>query len=384
MAAQLRRFMGLLAIAAMLATGACRISPGIKVSGSPSAGDDEPGEIFDPEIWRITPQLLARQRRERQERFNPGGNAPRSELRENYLYRVGRGDVLSVIVWNHPELSNPTGVTQNLEQQGRLVLEDGTIFFPFVGTIEAAGRSVAEIREEIATGLAPYIENPQVDVRVVLYRSQQVYVTGEVQTPGRVFLDDRPLTILDAVSVAGGFAETADQRLAYLTREGSQRRVDILSLYETGAADELLRDGDVLHIPDNRFNMVLVMGEVLQQTRVPMHKGRLSLAEALTAAAGIDLITADTSQIVVVRGEPVVDERGEMEGVRPVVYHLDARDAANLALAEGFELEPRDIVYVPATTAVRINRVLNQILPQLTSTIQAIWMTDRLIRDAYR
>jgi polysaccharide biosynthesis/export protein len=376
--------MSVLAVAGMLATGACRISPGIKVSGSPSAGDDEPSEAFHPEIWKITPQLLARQQRERRERSNPGRNSPRSELRENYMYRVGRGDVLSVIVWNHPELSNPTGVTQNLEQQGRLVLEDGTIFFPFVGTLEAAGRSVAEIRQEISEGLAPYIENPQVDVRVVLYRSQHVYVTGEVQTPRRVFLDDRPLTILDAVSVAGGFAANADQRLAYLTRDGSQRRVDILSLYETGAADELLRDGDVLHIPDNRFNMVLVMGEVLQQTRVPMHKGRLSLAEALTAAAGIDLITADTSQIVVVRGEPVVDERGEIEGVRPVVYHLDARDAANLALAEGFELEPRDIVYVPATTAVRINRVLNQILPQLTSTIQAIWMTDRLIRDAYR
>ncbi len=369
----------------LAALGACTISPGIKVSGTSSPVEEESEldlEAFDPEVREITPHLLARQNRERQSRNNPGRSPARGELKEGYRYRVGSGDVLNIIVWNHPELSNPTGLTQDLEQQGRLVLEDGTIFFPFVGTLEAAGRSIAEIRDEIAQGLGPYIEDPQVDVRVVAFRSQQVYVTGEVREPGVVHLDDRPLTILDAVSRAGGFSEEADQRLAYLTRDGGQRRIDILTLYETGTADELLRDGDVLHIPDNRFNQVLVMGEVEEQTRVPLHKGRLSLAEALTTG-GLELATADTSRIVVIRGRPVYADDGELYGVRPIIYHLDTRDAASLLLAESFELEPRDIVFVPATTAVRINRVLDQILPHLSSTIQTVWMTDRLIRQAY-
>ncbi len=355
------------------------------MSGTSSPVEEESEldlEAFDPEVREITPHLLARQNRERQSRNNPERSPARGELKEGYSYRVGVGDVLNIIVWNHPELSNPTGLTQDLEQQGRLVLEDGTIFFPFVETIEAAGRSVAEIRDEIAQELVPYIENPQVDVRVVAFRSQQVYVTGEVREPGVVHLDDRPLTILDAVSRAGGFSEEADQRLAYLTRDGGQRQIDILTLYETGTADELLRDGDVLHIPDNRFNQVLVMGEVEEQTRVPLHKGRLSLAEALTTG-GLELATADTSRIVVIRGRPVYADDGELYGVRPIIYHLDTRDAASLLLAESFELEPRDIVFVPATTAVRINRVLDQILPHLSSTIQTVWMTDRLIRQAY-
>jgi polysaccharide biosynthesis/export protein len=89
-----------------------------------------------------------------------------------------------VVVWGHPELSNPMGQTQNIEGQARLVREDGTIFFPFLGVVPVAGRTVEEVRDNVATDLARYVTNPQVDVRVVNFRSQQIYVTGEVREPG--------------------------------------------------------------------------------------------------------------------------------------------------------------------------------------------------------
>ena len=365
---------------------ACTIAPGIQASGMSRAVDDPDDAFaegaFEPEVREITPHLVARYGGARLRDASNGDRAPsRGELRRGYGYRVGPGDVLSVIVWEHPELTNPAGLTTGeLREQGRLVREDGTFFFPFVGAVEATGRGVTEIRDDLVEGLRFYIDEPQIDVRVIDYRSQQVYVTGEVNEPGPVSVDDRPLTILDAVSRAGGFAQAADRRRAYLTRDDGQRLIDILALYETGRDDELLRDGDVLHIPDNHFNQVIVMGEVVAQTRVPIRDGRLSLAEAIVEAEGIELTTADTSRLVVVRGEPVLSEDGELEGVRPLVYFLDSRDATDLLLAEAFLLEPRDIVFIPATTAVNINRTLNQILPPLATTIQAIWMTDALIR----
>ena len=369
-----------LAALVLVSAGACRVAPGIRAPSSGDAAAEAEEVAFEPEVREITPGLVARKS---QARRGDSSNLPsRRALEEDYAYRVGVGDVLTVIVWEHPELTNPAGVTTGgLEEQGRLVRDDGTLFFPLVGSVEAAGKAVQDIRRDIAEALSTYLDDPQVDVRVSEYRSQKVYVTGEVRQPGPTYLDDRPLTILDAISRAGGFGDAADRRRALLTREGDQRIIDILSLYESGAHDEVLQSGDILHVPDNHFNQVIVMGEVVDQTRVPLHEGHLSLAEAIAEAEGIELTTADTSRIVVIRGEPAYDDGGAVQGVRPIVYYLDGRDASDLLLAEGFLLEPRDIVFVPATTAVRFNRVIRQILPQFTSTLQAIWMTDRLIRD---
>jgi polysaccharide biosynthesis/export protein len=369
-----------------LAAGACTIAPGIRAPGASDAVEEEDDRFaraaFDPEVREITPQLLARQRAERRAGRDSDPRRSRRDLTRGYGYRMGPGDVLNIIVWEHPELTNPAGVTTGtLEQQGRLVREDGTIFFPFVGTVQAEGRTVEEIRQEISAELATYLDDPQVDVRVIAFRSKRVYVTGEVTQPGPIYLDDRPVTMLDALARAGGLTEQADRRRAYLTRGDRRRRIDLWALSRTGQADVVLRDGDVLHVPDNYFNQVVVMGEVLAQTLVPLREGRLTLAEAIAAAEGIELRTADTSRIVVVRGEPVRGEEGELEGVRPIVFVLDSRDASDLLLAQGFQLEPRDIVFIPASTAERINRVLDQILPPLVDTIQAVWMTDRLIND---
>ncbi len=363
-------------------TGCYLVAPGIRIGGNVQNVDklETSGEEQDalrPVIREITPELLLRYRRERHHAiFNPGRYPPRRELKDSYGYRIGRGDVLSVVVWNHPELSNPMGTTAGAEGIGRLVRDDGSIFFPFAGEVPAEGLSPREVRREIAERIAPFVEDPQVDVRVVEFRSQKVYVTGEVSKPGFLYLDDRPITILDAISHSGGFNEVADQRFAQLTRDGEQRIIDLEWLYSTGSHDELLQDGDVVHVREDSFNQVFVMGEVTTQSMIPMRRGRLSLAEAIATAEGLSIGTANTRRIAVIRGEPQHDEDGTVRGIRPVIYQLDGSRASALVLAEGFDLEPRDIVFIPASAVVRWNRIIDQILP----TIQTLWMTDRLIR----
>ena len=101
-----------------------------------------------------------------------------------YAYAIGNGDVLSIVVWDHPELTAPFGSFNDVAEQGNVVREDGTIYYPFVGSVQAAGRTALEIRDELAEKLAEFIESPQLDVRVAKYRSQRFLWRGLFLTQG--------------------------------------------------------------------------------------------------------------------------------------------------------------------------------------------------------
>jgi polysaccharide biosynthesis/export protein len=372
----LRGCAGLLLL--VLLTG-CAVVPGLRVDDrrlpafTPS-GDD--ADSYRIEIRSIDADLLRQMRLTRVVGDGSRERRSRQDLKSGYQYVVGAGDVLNVLVWGHPELNNPLGQFQDIEAIGRLVREDGTIFFPHVGLLPVAGLTTEEIRRAVSAELHPYVQDPQVDVRVVAYRSQKVYVTGALREPRVLAITAQPMTALDAISMAGGFTDAADRRRMVLTRDGIERPLDLLDLYATGNGDLILRDGDVLHVPDNAFNKVFVVGEVARQMSVPLHEGRLTLAEAISEANGLSLGTANTEQIYVLRAQTVQDSGGAVRGIRPQVYHLNARSAVALVLAESFELEPRDIVFVSSTPVVRFNRVIQQILP----TVQTLWQTDRIIR----
>ena len=369
----------LVLVAWALTASACAIVPGIRMDTSPDERFTPEGadpEDFEVAIRPIDADLLAEQRLE-QRAVQEEQRQSRRELVDEYQYEVGIGDILLPVIWEHPEINNPFGQFQDLEQQGRLVREDGTIFFPYIGTMHVEGSTVREIRDRIAEKITPYVPQPQVDLRVVAFRSQKVYVSGEVREPGALPLTNEPMTALDAINAVGGLGENADRRRLEIQRDDERIVLDALDLYARGQGDILLEDRDVLHVPDNQFNRVFVMGETERQMSVPLHEGRLTLAEAISEVSGLNLGTANTEEIYVLRGEPVHDDWGDLQGVRPNVYHLNARSGTALLLAEGFDLEPRDIVYVSSSGVVRFNRVIQQILP----TVQTIWQTDRIIRD---
>jgi len=177
--------------------------------------------------------------------------------KEDYSqYRVGARDVLTITVWGHPELTIPAGEFRNAEAAGNVVGEDGTIFYPFAGVVQAAGRTVEEIRDDLIGKLSTYIENVQLDVRVAAYRSQRAYIVGEVAQPGIQTVKDIPLTVLEAINNAGGVTAEADLRNITLTRDDKTYSINLLSLYEGGNTSQnvLLQHGDVLNVPDNVFN----------------------------------------------------------------------------------------------------------------------------------
>ena len=188
--------------------------------------------------------------------------------KSNDEYRVGPRDILNITVWEHPELTIPAGEFRSADTAGTVVGEDGNIFYPYAGIIKAAGRTVEDIRDEITRKLSVYIEQVQLDVRVTSYRSQRVYVVGEVKTPGIQLVKDIPLTVLEAINGAGGLSAEADSRNITLTRDGKTYNVNLLALYEGGDLSQnvTLQQGDVLNVPDREFNKIFVLGETTSST----------------------------------------------------------------------------------------------------------------------
>ncbi len=370
----------LLLVLAGLWLAGCTVVPGITVEQEGEGGwlpgsswadewEDEADEDgMNPVIVPVTAELVLAQRRLQEQTLRelPGSTT----VIEDYSYRIGPRDVLNVLVWDHPELSNPMGNFQDIEAMGRLVREDGTIFFPYAGVLQVAGKTTEQVRRELTDALRPYIQSPQVDVRVVAFRNQRVYITGEVAQPGVLPVNDVPMTILDAVNRAGGLTEFSDRRRAVLTRDGERREIDLLALFNDGRGNVLLRDGDVLFIPQNVQNKVFVMGEVNEQMSVLMNTGELTLAEAISEAEGLDLGTANTKAVYVIRAPGPLEAALAQPESGPVIYHLDIARAPALLLAEGFRLEPRDVVYVSSTGVVRWNRVIAQILPTVSTLFQ--------------
>lgn len=270
-------------------------------------------------------------------------------------YVLGPGDVINVIVWDHPELTIPAGEFRSAEASGTVVGEDGNIFYPYVGILHVDGLTVTELRGMLLKKLSRWIENVQLDVRVAAYRSKRVYVVGEVNQPGLQPINDIPMTVIEAVNRAGGFTTEADHANITLTRGGVTYRVDLQALYEEGLVSQnvLLQHGDILNVPDRQYNKVFILGEVRAPGSYPMNKRRKSLAEAIGDAGDFDKLTSNPNQIYVMRGT----------SGRPEIYHLDAQSPDALLLADQFALQPRDIVYVDAADIARWNRVITNITP---------------------
>ncbi|WP_295683459.1 polysaccharide biosynthesis/export family protein [uncultured Fibrobacter sp.] len=276
----------------------------------------------------------------------------------NLEYRIGPLDMVQVVVWEHPELTSPMGQYQ---PAGQKVTTEGKLFYPYAGELQAAGLTAQELRTEITKRLSDKILNdPQVDVRVTGYNSLKIFISGEVRKPGYISFDEKPMTLPIALAEAGGFTDDADLSLVQIRRDGKVYNLDYTGIFASDLPVDkiLLKPNDKLYVSSKsetqKDDRIFVLGEVHKSGIVNMLDGKLSLIDALAASGGLEAINASARSVYVIRNTN--QERID-------VFHLDAKNAMALAMADRFDLNAHDIVYVDASDLATWNRIVNLILP---------------------
>lgn len=247
-------------------------------------------------------------------------------------YRIGPGDLLEIKVFEVKELDQTVRVS-----------EDGSITLPLLGRVVVGGLTQEGVAQKLAGLLqAKYVKNPQVTIFIKEYKNQQVAVIGAVVNAGSYELVGRR-NLLQIVSMAGGFAETAGNEV-FILREGpdgaaSTLTIDLKDLLVNGnqALNVPIEPNDVINVPVDREIRVFVMGRV---TRPGAVKAKLSegitLLQAVADAGGL-AEGAKESAITVTRK----DKAGKEQKIKVNLRDIIKGRKKDIRLQEG------DVVYVP-------------------------------------
>jgi polysaccharide biosynthesis/export protein len=219
-------------------------------------------------------------------------------------YVIGPQDVLTVTVYDHADLSGKFSVEA-----------DGTLTFPLIGRVKAAGLTLRALEDTLKMQFADgYLKSPQVAVAIDEYKSQRVFVMGEVRGPGAYQLTG-DMTIIEALAKAGGVTQTSAEEILVVRPSASAKsagpaapndtestvlKVNIREL-QAGALSQnlLLRDGDTIVV--GRSQAVYVFGQVRAPGAYPSARGTTVL-QALSLAGGVT-DRGSTGRVKVVRAQ---------------------------------------------------------------------------------
>lgn len=246
-------------------------------------------------------------------------------------YIIGPQDVLTVTVWDSPDLSGKFSVET-----------DGSFTFPLIGRVKASGLTLRQFEAELKKKLADgFFKNPQVSVAVETYRSQRIFIVGEVRNPGTYQLTG-DMTLIEAIARAGSTTASANPEAIIVrapagkaaegpTLPGQKaeaadtQRVNLRDLQSGVLSQNIaLRDGDTIFVP--RAESIYVFGQVRNPGAYALQDADTTIMQALALAGGVTDRGA-TNRIKIVR---VVD--GEKAEIK---VHLNDR------------VKPGDTIIVP-------------------------------------
>jgi polysaccharide export outer membrane protein len=264
-------------------------------------------------------------------------------------YAIGPGDVLSISVWRHPDLD------RNI-----VVRTDGTVTFPPIGDLRAAGLTPTQLSNELMQRLRDFTrETTQVTVSVEQFNSRAVFLTGQVMAPGRYSFERIP-DILQLLSQAGGPLPSADLSHVSIVRPtvGGPKVIQVdVAAYMRGEAKTLLpaiEPGDTIEIPALAASgglggqgLVYVLGEVKTAGAFPS-SGGLDVFQALALAGG-------TTPDAKLDDVTVVMDGGQSQAV----VKLDLESILRDGTGSPFYLGPGDRVFVPARSRGIAGQIVN-------------------------
>ena len=345
-------------------------------------------------------------------------------------YEIGVGDV---VLLSTPSTGSTVEELSGLlaaqnSRQGYTVQDDGSVNIPNVGRVGLAGLTIEEAEAALFQRLVENQFDPTFSLEIAEFNSRRISIGGAVANPAVVPVALTPIRLGEALTAAGGVnVQDQDSASVRIYRDGALYQIPLTTLYQT---PDLLRtrlvDGDAVFV-DTEYELdqaqgyfeqqitlvgarqqarnaalgelqaevnlrrselgearsnyqlrrelgaenrdyVYLAGEVGAQSRYALpFERKAKLADALfDSAQGLKVESGDVSQIYVLRASTDPREFGAV-----TAWHIDARNAANLALLARMELRPDDIVFVEQQPITKWNRAISQVIPTLFSAVNA-------------
>ena len=295
---------------------------------------------------------------------------------------IGKGDILGITVFE----AEAGGLFLGKEGGGRLgnyvqipnqqVDANGQISVPYApGPISVAGRTPREVGRQISAILAKRAIEPQVVVSTIEKHGNSVSVLGDVSQPQKLSLDPGGANLLTTIARAGGPRNMAYEETVSIQRDGVIHKAWMSSVVNDPKENVPVRSGDVIYLArEPRVFMVLgaspTPGALGGQNnrRFPFTNEKMSMAEAVSTAGGLDSERADPRQVYLFRFEKrSVLEKAGMDVARfesdliPTVYSLDLSRGGGFFLADSLLMRDKDLIFISDAPATDLQKVLNLI-----------------------
>jgi len=297
---------------------------------------------------------------------------------------VGPGDVLEVSIWEAPpaalfspaltDSAIPVSSMTVFPQQ--MVSSSGTIYVPFAGRVEAAGKSLQDIGRDIAAALHGKANQPQVLVRLIANNTAYVTVVGDVNNSVRMPLTPRGEHLLDALAVAGGTKDPVEKMSLQLTRGNGVYSLPLETVIRDPRQNIPLRAGDVVTALFQPLSFT-ALGATGKSDEINFEARGISLAQALARAGGLVDTRSNAEGVFIFRFATKAlgfsaDVSTTPDGRVPVIFRVDLKDPRSFFVAQSFPMENKDVLYIANAPGSELQKFLNLLL----STIYPI---DRVI-----
>jgi len=266
----------------------------------------------------------------------------------DYKYILGPADTINLDLTETDDLDSSYTIGS-----------DGTIDLPFIGKVNINNLSVIEAEKHLIKELKSFYKYTDLQIEVTEYNSSKAFFTGAIREQKTIQLDQKPIKIIEA-AIQSNFNPNSGSKLygskGFLRRDGKVYSIDLMQIIKDKNKKEnfFIKKDDVIFLNRNT-DTIHVFGEI-SRPGVYFENLNYSLTELLSSS-GINKLTANAKNIFVIR------ENFE-KNLHLDVFKLDIRNPTNLIIGKKFLLQPNDIVYVPASKIVKLNRVISLLLPQ--------------------
>ena len=294
---------------------------------------------------------------------------------DSRIQTIGYGDGLEVSIWEAPpatlfspgtiDVRGVTSASRATTLPDQMVNSDGFISVPFAGKIKAAGQTLQAVEGDIVKRLTGKANQPEVFVRLTRNVSSNATVVGEVTNSTRVPLTPAGERLLDALAAAGGVRQPVNKMTIQLTRGESVFAMPLDSIIRDPKQNVMLNRGDVVTAMFQPLSFT-ALGATGKNEEINFEAQGISLAQALARTGGLRDERSDPQGVFIFRFEsvnalpwPKQPVMSTPDGKVAVIYRIDLRDPASFFVAQTFQMNNKDLLYISNAPVAELQKFLN-------------------------